>query len=62
MLKLDYVFQCKKCEHKLFVDIDKLKGLDSYDCPACGEQGYINWIYYGMGVFGGKKDSDSWCS
>lgn len=46
-MKYYIVFQCRKCEHLLFVDkINKitLKGLMSFDCPECGEEGCGNWV------------------
>lgn len=46
-MKYYIVFQCRKCEHLLFIDkINKitLKGLISFDCPECGEEGCGNWV------------------
>lgn len=41
----DYVFKCRKCEHNLFVSIDKLTKLQNIDCPECWEEWEWNWIF-----------------
>lgn len=46
------VFQCKKCEHQLYMLEESLSAkamekLSMRDCPACGEEGYENWIVIG---------------
>jgi predicted SprT family Zn-dependent metalloprotease len=58
----DLVFQCRKCEHLLYVSkekMDKIESLPEYDCPECGEEGYLNWILSHSGNYekdyGGKK-------
>jgi len=44
----DIVFECKKCEHLLFVDKkelgEKLVTLIKRDCPNCGREGERNWV------------------
>ena len=48
MEKTDIVFECRKCNHLLFVDKDKLQKklltLIKRDCPNCGREGERNWI------------------
>ena len=47
------VFSCRKCGHELYMDSYNLRNsnawrafdrLSEHDCPACGEEGYENWI------------------
>ncbi len=47
---MNLVFQCKKCEHEIYVVRDNVDDLYDYDCPHCGEEGYLNWIYLGLGI------------
>ena len=64
--KKDAVFICRKCNHRLFVNTDGktayelVKGFDGYDCPNCGEESHLNWIYERLGnyekEYGGEKD------
>lgn len=50
------VFQCRKCEHQLYVeqgngfaeDIFKIQRIANKECPNCGEEGYANWILLGL--------------
>jgi transcription elongation factor Elf1 len=46
----DYIFQCRKCMHNLYVSIDKLDGLWEYECPNCGEEADELWILIGKGL------------
>ena len=51
----DLVFECKKCSHLLYVSkdkMDKIESLPEYDCPECGEEGYLNWILSHSGNYG----------
>jgi DNA-directed RNA polymerase subunit M/transcription elongation factor TFIIS len=53
-MKNQVVFQCKKCEHLLFVekiDKEKLQEIMNLDCPNCGEESYGNWILLKMGNY-----------
>ena len=55
----DIVFQCRKCDHLLFLDnseviSDALVGITKEDCPSCGEEGYGNWILLRQGNY--KKE------
>ena len=34
-----------------------LKKLNRYDCPNCGEEGYMNWIFSHVGDFDSEKDN-----
>ena len=53
----DIIFQCRKCEHMIYVIggaqltgeviARKLKT----DCPNCGEESYENWVLIGSGDF-----------
>jgi transcription elongation factor Elf1 len=48
------VFQCRKCDHLLFVEKisnKKLKEIMNTDCPNCGEEGYGNWVLLRMGNY-----------
>lgn len=47
------VFSCRKCGHELYMDSYNIgwkhfKKLAEHDCPACGEEGYENWILCGV--------------
>lgn len=48
----DVIFECRKCQHNLYVTrltpwwIDKLV---DRDCPRCGEEGYRLWTFVGFG-------------
>jgi predicted RNA-binding Zn-ribbon protein involved in translation (DUF1610 family) len=53
-MKNEYIFACRKCDHTLYVSQAKLKGLEKFDCPNCGEEGYHLWIYKGTGSYMGK--------
>lgn len=50
-MKNEYIFACRKCDHHLYVSQAKLKGLEKFDCPNCGEEGYHLWIYKGTGSY-----------
>jgi hypothetical protein len=54
---MDYIFKCKKCYHELYVSRDKIDDLCDYDCPSCGEEGYLNWIYLGLGILDDCKEN-----
>lgn len=50
----EYIFGCKKCEHQLYVNKfheKTLSKLPDFNCPSCGEEGYLNWIAMGEGDF-----------
>ena len=51
----DVVFQCRKCEHLLFVGINRNIGellkIVEEDCTNCGEEGYGNWILVRAGNY-----------
>jgi transcription elongation factor Elf1 len=52
MKNSDFIFNCKKCGHRLFVtSVKKVRNLNEFDCPNCGEEGEMNWIYEGMGNY-----------
>lgn len=54
MTKNQVVFQCRKCEHLLFVEKinrESIKGIMNMDCPECGEENYANWILLRMGSY-----------
>ena len=56
------VFKCGKCGHFLFVgdiSLTRFEKIANMDCPACGEEGYENWILSRLGNYEeeyGKKD------
>jgi len=53
-LDQDLILQCHKCYHKLYVSeitLEKFKEILNKDCPNCGEEGYENWILYGVGNY-----------
>lgn len=55
MNKSDYVFECKKCGHNLYVDKSKMdKMIKLKECPECGEETPI-FIFIGEGNFKNKK-------
>ncbi len=54
------IFVCRKCDHHLFVSAKSIEGLskllDKTDCPACGEESHMNWIYLRLGEFEREKE------
>lgn len=56
-MKPDYIFQCRKCGHLLYVDKEKFyKNCKLQDCPECGEEEYENWIFIDEGNFDKDKE------
>lgn len=51
MKEKDWIFQCNKCSHEVYVDKDKVNKMLKLDCPGCGEEAYENWTLRGEGVF-----------
>ena len=47
----DFIFECRKCGHNLYVDKDRIGTLVEYDCPECGEEAGRLWILLGEGDF-----------
>lgn len=60
----EVVFVCKKCNHHLFINGERimtiLEKLNKYDCPSCGEESYMNWIFSHVGNSDNEQDSYSW--
>ena len=64
----DLVFECKKCEHLLFITgtasekVKKISNLNEYECPNCGTKREENWIYVRVGdyqkEYGKKVEED----
>lgn len=54
----DYIFQCKNCEHQLYIEKLKFDKTDINDipCPACGEEPPYIWIYNGEGSYDNDYD------
>lgn len=51
-MKPDFIFQCRKCEHLLYVDKQKfLKNCELPDCLECGEEADENWVFIKEGNF-----------
>ena len=53
-MKKDWIFECCKCSHQLYVSTAKLKLVLLTDCPECGEEAYMNWTLVAQGVYKGK--------
>lgn len=51
MSKPEWIFECSKCQHNIYVDKPKLKKLLKTDCPECGEEAARNWILVDEGEF-----------
>lgn len=53
------VFQCRKCEHHLFIlnKVEIFEKLPDYSCPICGEEGQLNWILSHVGDFESEKEN-----
>lgn len=54
MKNKDIMFECRKCEHLLYVTPDNenwVEKLVDYDCPNCGEESGRLWIFVGFGSF-----------
>lgn len=50
--KNQYVFQCKKCQHNIYVSLVKqIRNLTTIECSSCGESGDLNWIFNRMGNY-----------
>jgi transcription elongation factor Elf1 len=47
----DLIFECRKCEHNLYVSLDKIRKLLKTDCPNCGEESFGIWLLIGEGIF-----------
>ena len=49
--KPDWIFQCRKCNHQVYIEKNRLKKLAKKDCPECGEESGGLWIFVGEGDF-----------
>ena len=49
--KPDWIFQCRKCGHLVYILKDSIKKMLKIDCPDCGEEACENWILYGEGDY-----------
>lgn len=51
----DLIIVCRKCGHNIYItnwnSKEKLEKIIGEDCPACGEEGYQNWILSGFGNY-----------
>lgn len=47
----DLIFECRKCEHNLYVNPKKVRKILTTDCPNCGEEADGNWKLIGEGIF-----------
>jgi DNA replicative helicase MCM subunit Mcm2 (Cdc46/Mcm family) len=55
MKKPDYLFECRKCGHNLYIDKNEMyKMLKVEECPECGEETPI-FIFVGEGDFTKSK-------
>ena len=46
----DWIFECRKCQHNLYVGKEKVKKLLKTNCPNCGEEAGELWILIGEGI------------
>lgn len=58
--KKDWIFECKKCQHNLYVSDEKLNKLLDTECPECGEEPVSLWILIGKGLL--KDTCDHNCT
>ncbi|WP_342423065.1 hypothetical protein [Paenibacillus sp. FSL E2-0178] len=61
--KNEVIFQCRKCEHNLFIEGIDLKLIDrisKMECRSCGEEPEENWILVGLGNSEEQKDDYNW--
>ena len=49
--KPDYIFQCHKCSHNVYITKASIMKMVKLDCPECGEEPYENWMFIGEGNF-----------
>jgi len=49
--KPDWIFECGKCSHELYVDKKNVGALQETECPQCGEESERLWIFVGEGDF-----------
>ena len=49
--KPDFIFECRKCTHNVYVDKTKVAKMLKTDCPECGEEAEGNWLLIGEGDF-----------
>lgn len=58
----DIVFQCRKCEHHLYVtiDIEILRRLAKSNCPNCGREYEDNLLLVGVGNAEEDRDKFKW--
>ena len=54
----DFIFICRKCQHNIFCEPNKLKKLIKTACPNCGEEAGELWILSGMGTW--EKDKGNY--
>lgn len=47
----DWVFECRKCGHNLFVGKKDILLIFRKDCPECGEEPERNWTILRQGNF-----------
>ena len=49
-MKKELVFTCSKCGHNLYIKKLTEKLIET-NCRNCGEEGFENWIFSGLGNF-----------
>lgn len=47
----DFIFECRKCSHNVYVDKHEVYKLFNRECPECGEEPQRLWILIGEGDF-----------
>ena len=45
------VFQCRKCQHLLYIEPARIADVGKLDCPECGEEPDGNWFFERMGDY-----------
>ena len=49
--KSQFIFQCYKCGHFVFVAKEKIMKILKTDCPECGEEPFKNWFFIDEGDY-----------
>lgn len=47
----DFIFECRKCGHNVYVQKNEVHKLLDYECPECGEEAGGLWILLDEGDF-----------
>ncbi len=55
----ELILSCGKCCHNVYLTnptFERVASMAEYSCPACGEEGYGNWVILGVGHLDEEED------